>query len=137
MCANCADPSIAGCFTPVRSFYGRHIYTMFAFMLPYIEQDNIYNLLTPSGYAGGQYFELIKTYICPSDPSVNAFGFNQTAFGGARNWGASSYGGNNYVFGDPPNGRQAQIDRCRRVLFLFEIDPVPEDHGAIERQARF
>ena len=38
---------------------------------------------------------------------------------------------------DPPNGRQAKINRCRRVLFLFEIDPVSEDHGAIEREARF
>jgi hypothetical protein len=41
------------------------------------------------------------------------------------------------LVGDAPNGRQAQIDRCRRVLFLFEIDPVSEDHGAIEREARF
>jgi hypothetical protein len=38
---------------------------------------------------------------------------------------------------NPPNGRQAQIDRCRCVLFLFEIDSVSEDHGAIECEARF
>ena len=41
------------------------------------------------------------------------------------------------LVGDPPNGCQAQIDRCRRVPFLFQIDPVTEDHGAIEREARF
>ena len=41
------------------------------------------------------------------------------------------------LVGDPPNGRQVQIDRCRRVVFLFEIDPVSEYHGAIEREGRF
>src|SRR5881397_2613180 len=38
----CADPGNAGCFTPATTPFGRHNYTMFAFMLPYIEQDNIY-----------------------------------------------------------------------------------------------
>jgi hypothetical protein len=43
----------------------------------------------------------VKTYLCPSDPSISG-GKNQTQNGGALNWGASCYGGNNYVFGDPP-----------------------------------
>src|SRR5713226_10053956 len=47
-CANCADPSFPSCFTPSNTPYDRHNYTMFAFLLPYIEQDNIYRRLTPT-----------------------------------------------------------------------------------------
>jgi prepilin-type N-terminal cleavage/methylation domain-containing protein len=104
MCAPCADPTIATCFTPATTPWGKHNYTMFQFLLPQIEQGTIYNILTPTGYAGGQYNKVIKTFICPSDPSI-ANGYNETAYGGAKNWGAGCYGGNNYVFGDPPNNR--------------------------------
>ncbi len=104
MTAPCADPNYPGCFTSASSSYGRHNYTMFQFLLPYIEQDNLFRLLTPTGYAGGQYFQVVKTLICPTDPSISPKGMNQTAHGGAMYWGASCYGGNNYVFGDPKNG---------------------------------
>ncbi len=99
--APCADPGVASCFTPAATPYGRHHYTLFAFLLPHVEQDNVFRLMTPTGYAGGRYFDVVKTYLCPSDPSISG-GKNQTTNGGANNWGASSYGGNNYVFGDPP-----------------------------------
>jgi prepilin-type N-terminal cleavage/methylation domain-containing protein len=101
--APCADPGIAGCFTPASEPYGRHHYTLFAFLLPFVEQDNIFKVMTPTGYAGGQYFQVVKTYLCPTDPSI-ANGKNTTTNGGANNWGASCYGGNNYVFGNPPAG---------------------------------
>ena len=104
MSAPCADPSIAGCFTPTTTPFGRHHYTMMQFLLPFIEQQNVYNLLTPTGYAGGQYPVVFKTFLCPSDPSIQA-GKNTTQNGGALNWGASCYGGNNYVFGDPAGGQ--------------------------------
>jgi prepilin-type N-terminal cleavage/methylation domain-containing protein/prepilin-type processing-associated H-X9-DG protein len=103
LCANCADPSFPGCFTPAKSTYGRHNYTMFAFMLPYLEQENIYKLLRTSGYAGGQYFQIIPTFRCPSDPS-SPLGLGSTNYGGANHWGICNYAGNNYVFGDPVNG---------------------------------
>src|SRR5205823_7986610 len=67
------------------------------------EQDNIFRVTTTTGYAGGQYYQVIKTFLCPTDPSI-AQGKNTTAYGGAKNWGASCYGGNNYVFGDPKAG---------------------------------
>jgi prepilin-type N-terminal cleavage/methylation domain-containing protein len=103
MCAPCADPSFAGCFTPTTDPWGRHIYTTFHFLLPYLEQSPIYNRLSLSGYAGGQYFRVIPILICPSDPSVND-GMNVTPYGGANHWGASSVAANNYVFGNPDRG---------------------------------
>ena len=102
-CAPCADPTIPGCFTPATSAMGKHNYTMFTFLFPYIEQDNIYKQTTPNGYAGGQYFQVIKTYLCPSDPSSQN-GKSMTPYGGANFWGAGNYGGNFYIFGNPANG---------------------------------
>jgi prepilin-type N-terminal cleavage/methylation domain-containing protein len=104
LCSPCADPASAGCFTPTTTPFGKHNYTIFAFLLPYVEQDNIYKGMSLTGYAGGQYMRVVKTYICPSDPSI-ANGMNTTSRGGANGWAASSYGGNYYVFGDPPNTR--------------------------------
>src|SRR6187431_349423 len=42
MSSPCADPANTGCFTPATTPWGRHNYTMFAFMLPYVEQDNVF-----------------------------------------------------------------------------------------------
>ena len=90
--------------TPIPSgaFKGLN-YTLLAFLLPYIEQDNIYKKMSPAGYAGGQYFQVIKTYRCPSDSSSNN-GLCNTTNGGANGWAISNYGGNYYVFGNPSGG---------------------------------
>ncbi len=101
--APCADPGFDFCFTPVNSPFRRHNYTMFQFLLPYLEQENIFKLLTPSGYAGGQYFRVIPTLLCPVDPSSPG-GMSSTTYGGANYWGISNYAGNNYVFGNPAGG---------------------------------
>lgn len=37
---------------------------------------------------------------------------------------------------DAPNGGQAQVDRGRCVLLLFEVDSVSRDDSAIECEAR-
>jgi prepilin-type N-terminal cleavage/methylation domain-containing protein len=103
LCAGCADPSVPGCFTPVGSFFGKHNYTMFAFLLPYLEQEAIFRLMTPSGYAGGEYFQVVKTFLCPTDTS-SPNGKSATPYGGAVNWGVCNYAGNNYVFGNPEKG---------------------------------
>jgi prepilin-type N-terminal cleavage/methylation domain-containing protein len=130
MSANCADPGSAGCFTPATTPFGRHIYTMFHFMLPHVEQDAIYRNLSLSGYAGGQYNRPIKTLVCPSDASVQN-GMCMTPYGGANNWGASCYAGNNYVFGDPissltyPIGKKDMNATCTdglsNTVFFAEV----------------
>ncbi len=91
-------------------FTGKN-YTLFAWLLSFIEQDNIFKQMSPAGYAGGQYFQPIKTYYCPSDPSI-INGMNRTPYGGANNWGASSYGANYLVFGNPVAGH-VYTGNCR------------------------
>src|SRR5262245_33403313 len=53
MSAPCADPNIPGCFAPASGMFDRHIYTMFQFLLPFLEQDAMYRALNTSLYAGG------------------------------------------------------------------------------------
>jgi hypothetical protein len=106
----CAEPAAAVCFTPATTPFGRHIYTAFHFLLPYVEQDNIYRALSLTEYAGGHYYRPIKTFVCPSDASVSN-GMCLTQYAGANNWAASSYGANNYVFGDPPNSLPFSLGR--------------------------
>jgi prepilin-type N-terminal cleavage/methylation domain-containing protein len=99
--------------SPIQGFtspYGRIISptgttgTTFYYLLPYMEQQNLYNL------AGGNSMNLsdqiIKGYLCPSDPSVN----NANIYGGCGvmngdniqrdNFGSSCYAANVMVF-DP------------------------------------
>jgi len=130
MSAPCADPANAGCFTPATTPFGRHHYTMFQFILPFIEQKNISDLLSLTGYAGGQYFRAVKTFVCPTD-ITNTAGMCQTTYGGANNWGSTNYAGNNYVFGDPaaaqtfPQGRKdmnaAVPDGLSNTVYFAEI----------------
>ena len=76
-------------------------YTCLTWLLPYIEQQNVYNQLNPGVYCGGQYAVGIKTFICPSDPSVGSGNKSMTTNGGANGFAASCYGANYYAFGNP------------------------------------
>jgi prepilin-type N-terminal cleavage/methylation domain-containing protein/prepilin-type processing-associated H-X9-DG protein len=114
LCAPCADPGQPTCFTPASTPYGRHNWTMFAFMLPFLEYDNIYNQMNFTGYAGGQYNQRVHVLICPSDPSV-ANDLNETTYGGANNWGASAVAGNHYVFGNPQQGNTYGANRVESI----------------------
>jgi len=76
-------------------------YTFLTWLLPYIEQQNIYNQLNPASYCGGVGTMSIKTFICPSDPSVGSGYKSLTTNGGANSYGGSSYGANYLTFGNP------------------------------------
>jgi prepilin-type N-terminal cleavage/methylation domain-containing protein len=78
-------------------------------LLPFVEQDNLYKSslgnvpqlgLTPGYYPGnnGVYTNVVKTYICPSDPSVPSSG--QVLVGGLP-MGACSYAFNALVYCKP------------------------------------
>jgi prepilin-type N-terminal cleavage/methylation domain-containing protein len=98
-------PSASSTLTVSGPYQGPMGYTLFHWLLPYIEQDNIYKCLVPSGpaYTGIQHQQVINTYLCPMDPSLSE-GKCQTRYGGANDWGASSYAGNYLVFGNPKSG---------------------------------
>jgi prepilin-type N-terminal cleavage/methylation domain-containing protein/prepilin-type processing-associated H-X9-DG protein len=96
-------------------------YTYFAWLLPYIEQTAMFKAQTmgnspPGAYCGGQYFNPIKTYICPSDPSV-ANGLSQTTNGGANGFAVSCYSANYLVFGNPTasGGDYYQVQGVGRI----------------------
>jgi|SRR5579883_1045781 len=103
-----------GCYTPASTPYGSHDFTIFHWLLPFIEQGNIFNQCNPTnGYGpvnGLMYNSLIKTYYCPADSSSTG-GFCSTPDGGANNWTVSNYGGNYYVFGDPSSGRAYSLGK--------------------------
>jgi prepilin-type N-terminal cleavage/methylation domain-containing protein len=80
------------------------------FLLPYMEQDNIYKLGTvlpintnpqPDAYWGNfnslqtPAANTIKTFLCPSDPT------NQPTATWTNGWVVGDYACNNEVFGDP------------------------------------
>lgn len=101
--APCADPASAGCYTLPSTPYGRDNYTLFHHLLPYLEQTATFNLLNVNSYAGGQYPQVFKTFICPSD-TTNSSGKCLTSNGGANAWAISNYAANHYVFGNPAAG---------------------------------
>ncbi|WP_238397588.1 DUF1559 family PulG-like putative transporter [Anatilimnocola aggregata] len=106
----CADPANASCFTPDDSPFGKHNYTAYHFIFPYMEQGNLASKFTITGYAGGEYPAVIKSLICPSDITHKA-GKCLTPHGSAWNWGIANYGVNNYVFGEPLKSRTYSMDK--------------------------
>ena len=84
-------------------------------LLPFIEQDPLYKQL--NGNSLSIQAQIIKTYVCPSDPSVT----NAGGYGGCgvmngdniqrNNYGSSSYAANAMVF-DPADWSRS-IRRCR------------------------
>jgi prepilin-type N-terminal cleavage/methylation domain-containing protein/prepilin-type processing-associated H-X9-DG protein len=124
-----------GCYTSPKSAYGQHDFTLFHWLLRFIEQDNVFAQCNPVGAYGGpggvggnMYGKVIPTYICPTDPSIRA-GMNQTTNGGANIWAAGCYGANNYVFGDATAGNAqgratfagTVLDGLSNTIFFAEM----------------
>jgi prepilin-type processing-associated H-X9-DG protein len=101
--------------------YNGAIFTVFSWLLPFVEETAVYQQMSfgpvpPGAYCGGQYFRVIKTYVCPSDPSVSPAGFSLTTNGGAETYGAGCYGANYLVFGNPMASSDATCVQGRSVL---------------------
>jgi len=78
--------------------------TAFFYLLPYIEQDNLYKLANGSSMNLPAGATVVKTFICPSDPSVvnaNTYGgcgVMQSAFIQRNGYASSCYAANVMVF---------------------------------------
>lgn len=91
--------------------YGSPLYQL----LPFIEQSNIYNsswttsgpwdwppcnFIPPGFYGGGNMsFNIVKVYLCPSDPSIGPTGYAPALIPWG-NWAASSYAVNWQIVGN-------------------------------------
>jgi prepilin-type N-terminal cleavage/methylation domain-containing protein len=75
--------------------------TVFYHILPYIEQQNLYNASNGNVYNNPPqvYFNAIYIYNCPSDP-----GYVDGLLAAGNPWGSSSYGANYQVFGNAAVG---------------------------------
>jgi len=71
--------------------------TWYGQILPYIEQANIYNKAVGYGqiWSNGVNAAVIKTFLCPSDPTLT----NGLCTTGANGWAGTSYAPNYVLFG--------------------------------------
>jgi prepilin-type N-terminal cleavage/methylation domain-containing protein/prepilin-type processing-associated H-X9-DG protein len=84
--------------------YTGYNYTIFSWLLPYVEQDALFRSLKPgsANYCGGQYNKTVRIYLCPTDTSYDqGSGFSNIPYGGANGFSGSNYLANFYVFGNP------------------------------------
>jgi prepilin-type N-terminal cleavage/methylation domain-containing protein len=83
---------------PVSTAYSGQQGTTFYFLLPFIEQNNLYQLgqTNPSNlpYTGNLYTTTVKTFLSPTDPTSGNL---------VNGWAGSSYAANYQVFGNPNN----------------------------------
>ncbi len=95
-------PSATSQLTLSGPYHGPYGWTVFHWLLPYLEQQPIYDMLDPTkdDYSGLQYRQVISVLLCPTDRS-GIDGRCATPHGGAKSWGASNYGANYYAFGNP------------------------------------
>jgi prepilin-type N-terminal cleavage/methylation domain-containing protein len=115
-CHHCNDtygllPPMAGNFPGAQAAnYGN----VFFFLLPFLEQQNLYNQSATGSaylldnYANGVYAVTVKTFLCPSDPSVGPGGVIDIGDRSTPGWAAGCYAGNFRVFGLPDLDWQGQ-----------------------------
>jgi prepilin-type processing-associated H-X9-DG protein len=88
-------------------YKGHKGFTVFTFLLPYIEQDPLFQehvtYTAPSGYVtigpSTPHFKFVGTYLCPSDATGESRASN-LAFE-ANGWATGNYAANYLVFGNP------------------------------------
>jgi prepilin-type N-terminal cleavage/methylation domain-containing protein/prepilin-type processing-associated H-X9-DG protein len=112
----CAQSAPSGRTVP-GPYKGPHGRTVFHWILPFIEQQGVFDLLDPDqSYAGIQYQRVLDVYLCPDDQS-SLKGKSRTPYGGAKNWAAGNYATNYYVFGDP---RRGNVEGANRMSDLTD-----------------
>jgi prepilin-type N-terminal cleavage/methylation domain-containing protein len=104
---------------PYQGYIG---YTMFNFLLPYLEANNLYNAsngnaLAPiSGTSGlGPATFVIPTYQCPSEPMPTPNGHATATLYNANECAYGNYGGNYFVFGSPTTSSTEGACRMRDI----------------------
>ncbi|HTN76944.1 MAG TPA: DUF1559 domain-containing protein, partial [Pirellulaceae bacterium] len=80
-------------------------YTVFGWLLPYIEQSALYdqsnrNVNTSIGGKAMVSYP-INAYRCPSETTTSGKSLGLTTNGGANGWATSNYAANYFIFGDP------------------------------------
>jgi prepilin-type N-terminal cleavage/methylation domain-containing protein len=85
---------------PQYGTYNGYFGTVFYFMLPFIEQQDLYQGSGGSVFNAGVNTTPMAVYQCPSDPSNNPPGILATS----NPWATTSYVSNYQVFGNPAAG---------------------------------
>lgn len=85
-------------------FNGTYGTTIWYFLLPFLEQDVVYNTWYPwpQNTIGGTAlnYNVIQAYLCPSEPSPSAANGGQMLITTAGGWAGGNYAANYFVFGD-------------------------------------
>jgi prepilin-type N-terminal cleavage/methylation domain-containing protein/prepilin-type processing-associated H-X9-DG protein len=80
-------------------------FTVFDFLLPYVEEDNLYQAANRdvNTLVNGKavYGHPIKLYVCPMDPSATSSGMAATTNQGSTIWATGNYAANYLVLGSP------------------------------------
>ena len=87
------------------AYNGADGFTVFTWLLPYLEQNGLYDkseMKTQTVVQGLQVYQWsIPTYRCPTDHTIASDGRCKTKHDTADSWAASSYAANYLVFGSP------------------------------------
>jgi prepilin-type N-terminal cleavage/methylation domain-containing protein/prepilin-type processing-associated H-X9-DG protein len=104
LCATIAEPNQPGFAAISYGPFQGAPYTVFHWLLPFLEEDVVFRRLDPTLESGGQKATPMKIYTCPSDPSYQSSGLGQSPNGGMNQWATSNYTANFNIFGDPDGG---------------------------------
>lgn len=98
-------------------YQGRIGYTVFTWMLPYLEQTALFESCRIHTEANGGFSKVdlafphctpVVTYLCPDEPNLSGpRGYGRgliDGWGGPTWWGLGNYAANYYVFGNPAKG---------------------------------
>ena len=101
LAAPCADPIFPHCYTSPDSPYGRHNYTLFQFLLPYVEQKPLFDRLHPDRVRGRAVQRRGPDVHLPVRSVHRERAGVDHLRGGGRTGRVRATAANNYVFGNP------------------------------------